>query len=434
MNNASEFDEFTGALLTVEATTSRQMKTLMSYLVAVTIAIIAGIQAMALVLSAPSPLVPQLWQDPSAILQNVLKSDAVGKPTAPKSRERDARAALEASPLNAMGLAQLGYSWKQQGRSARSIFSIMQMADRLSSSEPLAKSWLIDYYLRSNKIDEALYHIDILLRAHPGLGRPLLDGLAQIIGYGEAQPPVARLINARPIWTDAFLDVALSGSKPALPVGQLLLLVDQNIATSLRTEFKIRLLRGLTDDRDFDVLLALYPHLVGKNQGSNPWAFDNVAGLPPAAWLGNGDVGYGGSIEHNRSGNGLLIQGWVMPGARSVVMQKLFLLPDRAGEWQIVSRRLSSSKEPQASANWRVTCASPGDPQPSRESGNLLFGPAFTTLPLDGMECRRFFVELVMSGGEATQEVELNLADVSLVPSGARSTLPVLPIEEDAIP
>lgn len=428
MNIASETEQSADATQLDDTPPSTWTRSLFGGLVAAVVAVVAGTQALAQITAAPLPVISAQWQRPAVAFFEVGQVDAAGLPVDPAQRERSAKIAVEASPMYPTGLAQIGIARQQARRRAETILPFMQLADRLSRRDPVSQGWLAEYYLRANKPDEAMYHVDMMLRSNPEIGQPVLNGMAQILVAVDARRAVARLINSRPRWTDSFLDVALSGDKPARPIGQLLLLVNRDIVSSRRDEFKARVIRRLVEDRDYDVLFALYPRMIFDRPGVNPWAFGHVKGVEPVAWSVAGDARFGGTIEPSQTVDAVHLEAWVMPGKRAVVMQKLFSLP-ATGEWQVVGRRLPSATDPDAYANWRVTCATAGSTQPMRESGNLFAGPAVTALPLNGMGCRNFLIQLVMSGGEAAQAVGLNLSDVRLVPTGSQSALPV-PVNE----
>lgn len=430
MNFANEVEQATDAIAPEqgEAASSAGLKMLVASVAALAIGLVAGTQALGQISNAQLPAISKYWQGPSASMFEIGQADASGTPVAPEAREQAALTALEGSPLYPQGLAHVGLAWQAEGRPKASVTNVMRLADRLSRREAISQSWLAEHYLRGNKPDQAMYHIDMMLRANPQIGQPVLTGLSQVIRFPDARRALARLINGGTPWADTFLDFALSGNKPARPVGQLLLLVDPKFTGSRRMEFKGRIVRRLAEDRDFDVLYALYPRLVTDTRAPNPWAFDRLVGLPPSAWSLAGDARFGGAVERNRTGVGLRLQGWVMPGTRAVVMHKLFSVPAQ-GEWQIVSRRLNSPPAPEAYANWRVSCATAGPSAPYRESVNLLEGPVLAALPLNGMGCRLFMLELVMSGGEAADSAQLNLTEVGLAPLGAAST-PALEVTE----
>lgn len=158
------------------------------------------LNGMAVALDKTSPRSALAWQadDPEALIRvNERENDVLAK-------ARRAREVLRLRPLDGRAYRQIAETRVAAGdlEGARALFRI---ALRRSPRDRFSHAWLADDALAQGRVEEALAHLDLLLRID-GVLRPRLFGYlaaqAARPGFREA---LVRTLATRPSWASEFL-------------------------------------------------------------------------------------------------------------------------------------------------------------------------------------------------------------------------------------
>ncbi len=123
--------------------------------------------------------------------------------------ERRARAALRASPLAAGAFRVLGEVALQRGDAAAAE-ARFRIAARLDPRDVATQSWLAAAALREGRLQDALWHLDAVLRVRPDLASALDPQLLALALAPGAQPAWAAVLAAQPPWGPGFFAWACS--------------------------------------------------------------------------------------------------------------------------------------------------------------------------------------------------------------------------------
>lgn len=149
-----------------------------------------------------------LWvsEDPKALIELAEKKLNAENPSDAElaAAERLARVALEETPLAARAIRVFGLVAEKRGREAEAL-SLMKSAGQLALRDRGTQVWLAVRMLTAGQVDDALYRMDAVLRAHVGFRGRLLPTLIAIASDAKLAPNVARLIQTDPPWRRGFL-------------------------------------------------------------------------------------------------------------------------------------------------------------------------------------------------------------------------------------
>jgi hypothetical protein len=115
-----------------------------------------------------------------------------------------AKRALSASPLTQSALRLLGLSADLRGEADRAQ-SLMELAGERSLHDGVSQVWLLNVSLRANHLEEALAHVDILLRTRVDLYDLLLPAVAAIASDETARAKLVALLESDPPWRSWLL-------------------------------------------------------------------------------------------------------------------------------------------------------------------------------------------------------------------------------------
>ena len=116
---------------------------------------------------------------------------------------RRARTALRISPLAAGAWRVLGEAALQRGDAAAAE-ARFRIAARLDPRDVATQSWLAAAALRAGRLQDALWHLDAVLRVRPGLAPALDPQLLALALAPGAQPAWTAVFAAQPPWAPGF--------------------------------------------------------------------------------------------------------------------------------------------------------------------------------------------------------------------------------------
>jgi hypothetical protein len=271
-----------------------------------------------------------------------------------------AREALARSPFNVRALRVIGLTEARAGRDAAAD-DILTLAGNWSLRDDPTHAWLVEHRLRRGDYASSFAHADTLVRRREDI-RPQVFRLFTVAATEDgarALPEIARLMDARPPWRQAYLD-SLFGTVEGLQTAA-------NLAVLLQ--------RGkapLTNQE----LAQVYLHLLEKGQVDAVRTIRARLNRPPAAAVSNGGFGDAAAPQpfQWRLGQeaGAVVE--VVPDevrpsdpalridydGYSTVMfaeQLLFLTP---GRYRLAAEARAEAGEPGQRLVWSLTC-SPGD-------------------------------------------------------------------------
>ncbi|MDE2179153.1 MAG: tetratricopeptide repeat protein, partial [Xanthomonadaceae bacterium] len=133
---------------------------------------------------------------------------------------RHARAALRDSPLAAGAWRVLGEVALQHGDAAQAE-ARFRIAARLDPRDVATQSWLAAAALRAGRLQDALWHLDAVLRVRPDLAAALDPQLLALALAPGAQPAWSAVFAAQPPWGPGFFTWACrqpTSANPAVDV------------------------------------------------------------------------------------------------------------------------------------------------------------------------------------------------------------------------
>ncbi len=144
---------------------------------------------------------------------------------------------LGARPIDAVAFRLLG----QQAETEADLVGALRfyrIAAARAPRDAISQGRLVEYALASGRIEEAIFHLDVLLRVDPGMGQLLLAKRAPLLGDARAREFLAALLILDPPWRDVLPTALASTPDPASAEALLALL-----ATSSGYRTEERLLR-----------------------------------------------------------------------------------------------------------------------------------------------------------------------------------------------
>lgn len=271
-----------------------------------------------------------------------------------------AREALARAPFNVRALRVIGLTEARAGREAAAD-DLLTLAGNWSLRDDPAHAWLVEHRLKRGDYASAFAHADTLVRRREDI-RPQVFRLFTVAATQDAAralPEIARLMDARPPWRQAYLD-SLFGTVEGLQTAA-------NLAVLLQ--------RGkapLTNQE----LAQVYLHLLEKGQVDAVRTIRARLNRPPAAAVSNGGFGDAAAPQPFQWRLGQeagavveIVADEVRPSdpalridydGYSTVMfaeQLLFLTP---GRYRLTAEARAEAGEPGQRLLWSLTC-SPGD-------------------------------------------------------------------------
>lgn len=123
------------------------------------------------------------------------------------SAGKDALAALRYDPMSGEALRNLAIIRSSKGDDA-SARKLMLLAQRLTRRDSTASAWLIADYGKRNDLTRLLRQYDIAMRANERVRSVMAPRLAMTLAYEEVVTPMAKLLDANPVWAPEFWEQA----------------------------------------------------------------------------------------------------------------------------------------------------------------------------------------------------------------------------------
>ncbi|HEY5805585.1 MAG TPA: hypothetical protein VIT90_18050 [Lysobacter sp.] len=164
-----------------------------------------------------------------------LIADAQGVDDAP-TLKRIARAVLHDRPIDGGAFRLLGLAARIEGAPERGN-ELFRIAVRRSPRDEVAQAMLVDDLFSQGRVEEAVHHVDALLRVAPRLRAPILTSLVANAGDPRLLDALALALAGDPPWRGT-LRQALRESDPARSEALLARLAD--VATPTQSELAAR--------------------------------------------------------------------------------------------------------------------------------------------------------------------------------------------------
>lgn len=154
-------------------------------------------------LAATDPVQALQWRPGSASALLVLAERQLAQGQ-PRQAQATARRLLRQAPLKGQAFRVLAAASDQLGDRERA-FRLYLIAARRAPRDVPSRVWLAQRYLEAGKFDDALHHIDSLLRMAPQRAagiNPVLVRMAQVPAFADA---LSRTLLRNPPWRDGLL-------------------------------------------------------------------------------------------------------------------------------------------------------------------------------------------------------------------------------------
>lgn len=357
--------------------------------------------------------------NPGPDLAMALAELDVGAGTVSEAVLRNATAALDDAPLAAEPLLVAGLSAMSAGRTAQGE-ALLEEARRRNPRLRQARLFLLDRYLRSNRLEQAALELSAIRRLVPGVSEVLAPQLARMIQDERTGASLIRVLRGDPALQQAVLgSLAASGGDPDL-IMRIAAAAPPAAATPEGLQWQRQLLSALIERRDFARALGLWRRFGGLPEGAPEKAvhdgrFQRLPGAVPFNW--SFYSGSAGIAEVART-PGLDVQYFGREGA-DLAVQLMVLRP---GRYRLRFRAEGSAKGDDSRVAWRVFCG--GDSEnalldlPLRD---ITAAPRAVTGEFTVPQgCGGQWLRLQGVAGEFPGTQTLTIGDVAVVPAGAR--------------
>lgn len=314
----------------------------------------------ATVLEAPALAASLSPNEPQAALGLALQQMDVGTGAVPEGPRRAAMDALARAPLAEEPFLFAGAAAISAGRVAEGE-TLLAEARRRNPRLRTTRLFLLDRYLRTDRIDQAGLELTALRRLVPGVAEALAPQLAMMIRDERSGASLVRVLGRDPGLQQAVLSsLATTGADP-----DLILRIARSAPASAPTPrglpWQRQLLGNLIERGDLARALALWRSFAGLPAGPAEKAvhdgrFQHLPGADPFNWaLYSGAAG----ISERTRAPALDVQFF----GRETVDLASQLLVLRPGRYRLRYRVEGSAKGDDSRIAWRVFCrGNPGQP------------------------------------------------------------------------
>lgn len=272
-----------------------------------------------------------------------------------------AREALARSPFDVRALRVIGLTEARAGREAAAD-DILTLAGNWSLRDDPAHAWLVEHRLRRGDYASAFAHADTLVRRREDI-RPQVFRLFTVAATQDsarALPEIARLVDARPPWRQAYLDSLFSSVEGLQTAANLAVLLQRGKAPLTNQELT-QLYLNLLDKGQVEAVRTIRSRLnrPPASAAVSNGGFGDPAAPEPFQWRLGQEAGAIVEIvadEARPSDPALRID---YDGYSTVTFaeQLLFLTP---GRYRLTAEARAEAGEPSQRLVWSVTCT-PGD-------------------------------------------------------------------------
>lgn len=282
--------------------------------------------------------------------------------------------------------------------------ALMRLIPAISKRETSATLWLSDDYAKLKDDEQALYFLDLTLRASSRSKELLLPRMVDITNREDAIAPLARALDREPPWLTDFWGEAVKQVPRAKGVAQLREISEP--PESARAEIDRQLLNNLVQQGAYSEAAGLTAFLDGsKVSASFTSRFDTFPNFPPFDWELISEGGFGAFIDGE---NKTLLMS-AMSGERGIAARRM--LPLERGRYTLTLKDVEHSSD---SVILRAQTRCPDDSaqvvhELTRSGEDLL-----AEWQVAGVPCDYYWLELIIDVPTGGEPVDVRIGSLSL--------------------
>lgn len=293
------------------------------------------------------------------------------------------------------------------GEGVEAARALMRLIPAISKRETSATLWLSDDYAKLKDDAQALYFLDLTLRASSRSKELLLPMMVDIANREEAIAPLARALDRDPPWLAEFWAEAVKQVPRAKAIAKLRETSEPPEAVKEATDKQ--LLDNLVQQGAFAEAADLTAFLSGAARSASFTSqFDAFPKFPPFDWELLSEGGFGAFID----GESKTLLMSAMSGERGVVARRI--LPLEQGRYTLTLRDVERSSD---SVILRAQTRCPDD---SAQVVHEL-KPSGKTLRAEwqvaGSPCDYYWLELIIDVPSDDEPVDVRIGSVTLAKS-----------------
>ncbi|MEP0189416.1 MAG: hypothetical protein ABJP70_02940 [Erythrobacter sp.] len=226
----------------------------------------------------------------------------------------------------------------EDGEGTASARALMRLIPAISKRETSATLWLSDDYAKLKDDAQALYFLDLTLRASSRSKELLLPMMVNIADREEAIAPLTRALDRNPPWLAEFWAEAVKQVPRAKAIAKLR--ESSEPPESVRADVDRRLLDNLVQQGAFAEAADLTSFLAGAQRSASFTSpFETFPKYPPFDWELVSEGGYGAFID----GENTMLLMSAMSGERGVAARRI--LPLEAGRYTLTLKDVELSSD-----------------------------------------------------------------------------------------
>jgi hypothetical protein len=330
------------------------------------------------------------------------------------------RRALLAQSLNAPALRLLAVHFQMKGDTKKAD-ELIGLATKVTRRDTLSQLWLIQQASERGDAKAVMYHYNIVLRTNSKVRAFLIPQIAKLLEDQNYQSAFAPYLSQGTLWLPEFLNFVIWNSDhyPALTNA---ILASRGLPAndSQYRLYETQIISQLITSQQYLLAQRFYLSL----KGATPKTFRTIAlsadttdpKFAPINWRFN--TGSGASANVAQRGGQFEIAASASAANSGVVAQKMLFM--EAGTYTLLQQVNVRSLGKGASANWIIRCIYEGDSsiilseQISKNKGTKNTISTFQ-IPIG---CNNQSIELMLTGGDDSEGVDLSLSRLNLIPSG----------------
>jgi tetratricopeptide (TPR) repeat protein len=278
----------------------------------------------------------------------ILESGLRPSPAALAAAARDATAALQREPVNAVAARTLGLLAARRGDEARAN-RLMRYSEMLSRRDLLTQLWMIEANVQQNNIGEALRHYDRALRTSESAKELLFPILIDAAASPGVTPQLGRLLAARPAWWQDFVTRLVTDGRSSLAIEAIVLAIRLDPANAEERSLLGAAVNRLAQLGDYPRALDLYRRAGGGagNALVRNGDFEAENRFAPLDWVLGDGSGAGGMMQPGLPGGGRGLLMVVEAGsAGGTIARQLLVLPPGSYRFSALAGRVSGEDRP----------------------------------------------------------------------------------------
>lgn len=311
--------------------------------------------------AAADPETALAWKPSEAIALNELAFRELAKSDGDLTAARGlAERALRSNPLDVRALSALGLISERQGSQVRADI-LMRLSGERTWRDSTTQAWLVNRDIQRGEFEQALSHIDALLRITPGLIEQTFPVLTAFTIDKRTFDALASFIAADPPWRGEFLAKLSHQLSDAGRLMQLYSILKDSQNPPNATELRPYLDRLIRDGRFAEAYKSWRETLPPKQRTSEVYPYNGDFSAPidglPFNWLLRPTSGMDIQIvASSGDGNGRALQ-FQFSGARvaEFTVGQLMVLPP--GEYRLTGKVRAEELRTQRGIAWQISCA-----------------------------------------------------------------------------